>query len=153
MQMKKIMKSLLALSLIFTIYSAAEAQVRKVPGSVTDAFKAKYPSASNVEWHDHLSGFTAAFDNNGTHYEAKFNNKGVWQSTENKINESDIPAAVKDGLQKSKYADDWKIKDVYKIAIPEDKLQYRLEVKKGDIQKKNLLFSSEGKLLKDNLTI
>jgi hypothetical protein len=153
MQMKKIMKSLLALGLIFTIYSAAEAQVRKVPGSVTDAFKTKYPSASNVEWHDHLSGFTAAFDMNSTHYEAKFSNKGVWQSTENKINESDIPAPVKEGLQKSKYADDWKIKDVYKIAIPEDKIQYRLEVKKGDIQKKNLLFSSEGQLLKDNLTI
>ena len=151
--MKTIMKSLLALSLMFTLYTAAEAQVRKVPGTVTDAFKAKYPSASNVEWHDHLSGFTAAFDMNSTHYEARFSNKGVWQSTENKINESEIPAAVKDGLQKSKYADDWKIKDVYKIAVPEDKLQYRLEVKKGDIQKKNLLFSSEGKLLKDNLTI
>ena len=151
--MKKIMKSMLALSLIFTLYSAAEAQVRKVPGSVTDAFKAKYPSSSNVEWHDHLSGFTAAWDMNSTHYEARFSNKGVWQSTENKINESDIPAAVKEGLQKSKYATDWKIKDVYKIAIPEDKIQYRLEVKKGDTQKKNLLFSSEGQLLKDNLTI
>jgi hypothetical protein len=151
--MKRIMKSLLALSLIFTIYSTAEAQVRKIPGSVTDSFKVKYPSASNVEWHDHLSGFTATFDMNNTHYEARFSNKGVWQNTENKINESDIPAAVKDGLQKSKYADDWSIKDVYKIAVPENKLQYRLEVKKGDIQRKNLLFSSEGKLLKDNLTI
>jgi hypothetical protein len=153
MQMKKIMQSLLTLCLVFSIYNVAEAQVRKIPAEVTEAFKSKYASASNVEWHDHLTGFTAAFDMNSTHYEAKFTNKGVWQSTENKIDESELPQAVKDGFQKSKYADDWKIKEVYNIAVPDNKTQYRLEVKKGDIQKKNLLFNSEGKLLKDNLTL
>lgn len=151
--MKKIIYYSLALCLIFTIYNTADAQVRKVPAEVTEAFKTKYPSASNVEWRDRLSGFTAAFDADKIHYEARFNNKGVWLNTENKIPDSELPAVVKDGFQKSKYASEWTIKDAYKIEIPDSKFQYRVHIKKSDLQQKNLLFNSDGRLIKDNITL
>jgi len=151
--MKKILYYCLAFAFVLTIYNTADAQVRKVPAEVTETFRKKYPMATNIEWRDRLSGFTAAFDLDNIHYEAKFTNKGLWQGTENKIAESDLPAAVKDGFDKSKYAAEWTIKEAYKIISHEEKLTYRLQIQKNDIQKKNLLYSSEGRLIKDNITL
>ena len=151
--MKKIILYCLALSLTFSIYNTAHAQVRKIPAEVTEAFRSKYPMAKNVEWRDRLSGFTAVFDLDSVHYESKFTNKGFWQSTENKLPESELSDAVKDGFQKSKYSEEWTIKKVYKIALREDKTQYRLEIEKNDIQKKQLFFDPSGRLLRDNITL
>ena len=151
--MKKLINYCLALCVTFAIYNTADAQVRKVPAEVTEAFRQKYPTALNVEWRDRLSGFTANFDQNSVHYEAKFTNKGFWQSTENKVPEADILPAVKDGFQKSKYAEEWSIKQAYKIELREAKTQYRLDIQKNDIQKKQLFFDSTGRLLRDNITL
>jgi hypothetical protein len=131
--MKKIVYYCLALCLAFTTYGTADAQVRKIPAEVTEAFRGKYPTALNVEWRDRLTGFTAVFDLENIHYEAKFTNKGLWQNTENKINEAELPAAIK--------------------ALREEKTQYRLEIEKSDIQKKNLLFDSNGRLVSDKITL
>jgi hypothetical protein len=151
--MKRLINYCLALCLTFSIYNTADAQVRKVPAEVTEAFRQKYPTALNVEWRDRLSGFTANFDQNNVHYEAKFTNKGFWQSTENKVPDADILPAVKDGFQKSKYAEEWAIKQAYKIDLREAKTQYRLDIQKNDIQKKQLFFDSTGRLLRDNITL
>lgn len=149
--MKRIVPLLLfALSLSLT--NNVLAQVRKIPASVTEAFKAKYPNASNVEWKDKLSAFVAVFDNDGGHYEARFSNKAVWQHTEQSLDDDALPEAVKDGYAKSKFAE-WTIDQVHKIELPGNKVQYRVQAVKSDIQKKNLLFSSEGRLLKDNITL
>lgn len=150
--MKKLLHYCLAVCFVFALYHTTTAQVRKLPATVTESFRAKYPTALNVEWRDRISGFTAAFDLNNIHYEAKFNNKGIWQSTENEIAEKDMPEAVKDGFQKSKYAE-WSIDEIYKIQIPGEKIQYRIQIKKNDIQKKNLLYSSEGRLISDKITL
>lgn len=151
--MKKTIYYGLALFLAITIYSTVDAQVRKVPAEVTEAFRRKYPMATNLEWRDRLSGFTAAFDLESVHYEAKFTNKGDWQNTENQIAENDLLPAVKDGFQKSKYAEEWTIRHAYKIALREEKTQYRLEIQKNDIQKKHLYFDSTGRLLRDNIKL
>jgi hypothetical protein len=42
---------------------------------------------------------------------------------------------------------------VTKIELPGDEFHYKIEVSKGDIKKRNLYFSSEGRLLKDKLTL
>ena len=150
--MKKLMRYCLALGFVVALFGTATAQVRKVPATVTEAFRTKYPMALNVEWRDRLSGFTASFDQDNVHYESKFNNKGIWQSTENKVEEKDLPAPVKDGFEKSKFAE-WTIDEAYKIQIPGEKVQYRVQIEKSDIQKKNLLFSSEGRLISDKITL
>ncbi|WP_207512402.1 PepSY-like domain-containing protein [Longitalea luteola] len=151
--MKKTMYYCLMLFFALTLYSTVDAQVRKVPAEVTEAFRRKYPMATNLEWRDRLSGFTASFDLDNVHYEAKFTNKGDWQNTENKIPESELSPAIKDGFQKSKYAEEWTIKEAYKIALREARTQYRLEIQKNDIQKKHLYFDSTGRLLRDNIKL
>jgi len=143
--------SLLSVALIL-LADASFAQIRKIPAEVTEALKSKYPDASNVTWKDKITVFAASFEINSEKLEARFSSKGEWQSTETEINENDLPGDVKDGLNKSKYAD-WELTSIYNIDLPDDKVEYRIQVSKSDIQKKNLLFSSEGRLLKDNITL
>jgi hypothetical protein len=127
-------------------------QIRKLPAAVTETFKEKYPNASNVEWKDKLTLFVASFEDGGKKYEARFSNKGVWQQTEDEITEAELPEGVKEGLEKSKYAE-WEKTTIYHIWLPKEQTQYRISVKKSDLQKKNLLFSNGGRLLKDNITL
>ncbi len=150
--MKRAFYLLLALALIVTTGTVSFAQVRKIPSEVTEAFKQKYPTASNVEWRDKLSNFSAVFEADNIQYEARFNSKGEWQLTENEIDESDLPEAVKDGYDKSKYAD-WEIGKVHKIELSDGSFQYRVEAVKNDVRKKNLYFNSDGRLVKDRITI
>ncbi len=150
------MKKLLSLTLIsvflFTAQNTVMAQIRKVPAAVTEAFKKKYPSASNVEWKDKVTVFMARFDLDGKKSEARFSSKGEWKNTEQEIGEAGLPASVKDGYKKSKYAE-WTIGSAYKIDLPGDKTEYRVRAVKSDLQKKNLQFSSEGQLLRDDITL
>jgi hypothetical protein len=151
--MKKVFRLLPLLILASGIYSSASAQIRKIPAGVTEAFKDKYPNASQVEWKDKLTNFVAVFQDNGIQYEARFNKKGEWKDTENAIDTDELPEAVNEGYGKSKYADDWKIEAAFKIQLPNEKVNYRVLARKSDLQKKNILFNSEGRLLKDNMTL
>lgn len=146
----KILPVLLLLAVSFA--GSLTAQVRKIPAVVTEAFKAKYPNASNVEWTDKLTAFMARFDEKNLSYEAKFNSKGEWLSTENQIAQEQTPDAVNDGYSKSKFAD-WEIQTVHRIQLPGDVIQYRIFTQKSDLQKRNLFFSSEGRLLRENITL
>jgi hypothetical protein len=139
-----------ALFASFTVDSFA--QIRKIPAEVTGSFSQKYPDASNVEWRDRLTGFTASFTLDSGSYIASFDNKGEWESTETGIDQDDLPEAVKDGFEKSRYAD-WSVSQVSKIELPDNKVEYKIEVAKGDIKKRNLYFNSKGRLLKDKLTL
>jgi hypothetical protein len=150
------MKKYVVASLILILMSLAAipsfAQIRKIPSEVTEALKEKYPDADNVSWKDKITVFAASFELNNEKYEARFNDKGEWKSTEKEISESELPAEIKDGFEKSKYSE-WELKYVYNIELPDNEIQYRIQVAKNDIEKKNLLFNSDGKLLKDNITL
>jgi hypothetical protein len=130
----------------------ASAQFRKIPAEVTEAFKDKYPDTKNAEWKDKLSVFTVNFEMNDAKYVSKFNANGEWQQTEKEIEEADLPMDLKDGFEKSKYSN-WEIKQVGEIENKEGTIQYRLLVKKNNVEKKWLLFNSEGKLLKEMITL
>ena len=128
------------------------AQIRKIPAEVTNAFSEKYDDAKNVEWKDNLTAFVASFERKGDKYEAKFNKKGEWQSTEKELEISDLPRKVNDGFEKSKYAD-WQKNSVYEIQDLGKPLEYRVNVHKSGIQKKNLYFDINGKLLKESMSL
>lgn len=150
------MKKLFILSSLLTLISFSTfplfAQFRSVPGVVTDALKEKYPDATNVSWKDKISVFVASFETNNEKLEARFTEKGEWRSTEKQIQKDDLPQDVKEGWEKSKYAD-WELASIFTIELPDNVMQYRLQVAKNDLQKKNLLFNSDGKLLRDNITL
>ncbi len=145
--MKKILYFLLAAGSFF-ITTAAVAQIRSIPGVVTDSFKVKYPTAQSVTWGDKITNFQARFMLDGAEYTAKYSTKGEWQGSEKKIKQDDLPASVKDGLAKSKYTD-WTIRTVTTRYLPGNQTQYALAINKGDLNRKTLVFGSDGRLLKD----
>jgi Putative beta-lactamase-inhibitor-like, PepSY-like len=151
--MKKTIGLLLAVAFLSINGLTASAQFRKIPAEVTDAFSQKFPGATKVEWKDKLTGYSANFELNNESYLVNYNNKAEWESTEQEIDESDLPSEVKSGYDKSKYAADWTISKVEKIELPRDEIQYRLQIANGDIKKRNLYYNSDGRLLKDKLTI
>ena len=147
--MKKMSFLVAALFMFCSIF----AQIRKVPASVTDAFKSRYPHAESVEWRDKLTGFEASFTLNDADITASFANNGDWKSSEAKINYESLPPAVKDGFTKSKYAE-WEkgtIKEIQQMGKP---VQYRIYAEKSEpFQKRFLYFNADGRLVKDGLGI
>jgi hypothetical protein len=150
--MKKLFGFTAVLAFSLLLSTSTFAQLRKIPAEVTDAFITKYPDAKEVEWKDRLTNFTAGFSSAGKSYLASFNKKGEWQSTEQEVEQSELPDVIKDSFSKTKYAD-WEISKVIKIELPGDEEQYKLEIASGDIKKRNLYFNTKGRLLKDKLTI
>jgi Putative beta-lactamase-inhibitor-like, PepSY-like len=150
--MKKVIPFIFSMALLASASFSSFAQLRKIPAEVTNRFTEKYPMATNVEWKDKLSGFSASFTLDNLSYTAAFTNKGIWETTEQEIEESDLPETIKDSYEKSKYAE-WTIGKMDKIEMPDNVIQYRVEAIKSDIQKRNLYFSSTGRLLRDKLTL
>jgi hypothetical protein len=148
------MKSLLFTFMFLVLMGGmvATAQFRKIPAEVTEAFKDKYPATKNVAWRDKIGSFVVSFEMDAVKYEAKFSTKGEWLQTEKEIAEESLPAAVKDGYDKSKF-NNWEVKTISEIENKEGTVQYRIQVKKNNLEKKNLLFDNEGRMIKDALSI
>ena len=125
------------------------AQFRKIPAEVTDAFKAKYAKATAVSWRDKFSSFQADFKIGETEMKSTFNSQGEWLKTERKHVFITIPADVKDGFKKSKYAG-LTVSDITEVQEKDKVTQYKLTVKKGDLNKKRLIFSNTGQMISDN---
>lgn len=149
-----IMKNIVlcAAVIVFSI-SCVAAQLRKIPASVTDAFASRYPHAEKVEWRDKITSFEAGFTLNNVGMKAGFSGKGQWKYSEKSISFDDLPAGVKDGFAKSKYAD-WKKGNVTEVLEDGKELQYKVYAEKSSpFQKKYLYFNTNGKLLRDVLTL
>ncbi len=141
--------------LIFTLLGFAvtmQAQIRKIPSEVTDAFAARYPHAAKVSWKDNITVFEAQFILNAVEMSADFNGSGEWESSEKKIIFEDLPELVKDGFSKSKYID-WIKGSVVQIEKAEKPLQYRVFVRKSALEKRYLYFDTDGKLDREALTL
>ena len=149
MSKKSILLFLFAATLFTT--KQAHAQLRKIPAEVTNSFSEKFPDATNVEWRDQLIDFKVFFNEDDNKYVAKFSNQGEWKVTEQLIEIETLPKEVELGFSKSQYAN-WEIKEAAIIETPSSTTQYRIMVAKNNLNKKDLLFSNEGQLLKDNFT-
>jgi len=145
------MKKVLLFLAFATTVAFTDAQVRKIPSTVTDALTAKYPNAQTVSWKDKITSFEASFVNNGTTTEAYFKSTGDWIETDKELTYEALPSVVKDGFNKSKYAD-WKTGDVVEIQKPAG-TQYRIMVKKSDLDLKYLYFDTTGALVKEAMTL
>ena len=141
-------KKIVFFLLLVTAMVSANAQFRKVPAEVTEAFRVKYANASHVSWKDKFSSFQADYKVGEINMKSIFNSKGEWLKTETKYSFETLPDEVKDGFKKSKYAD-MNVSDVIQVEEKDKVTEYRMVVKKGDLSKKNLVFARTGQLLRD----
>ncbi len=141
--------------LIFLILPAAlitAPALASIPPKVTDAFQARYATATNVEWkHGIGSHFKASFNLGEYRLKAKFDRKGNWLESEKIIAQNKLPMTVKNNLRKSKYGD-WKIKSSYEEYLPNEKPQYHITAAKGSsvtkgFMTKSLTFDHHGQLM------
>ena len=92
------------------------------------------------------------FQLNGYTITANFSSKGEWEGSERELSFDQLPGEVKDGFSKSKYADHQK-NTAYEVQQLGKPLQYRINVQKSSLKKKNLYFDVNGKLLKETIVL
>ena len=148
--MKKYLSTALLLTICFINISAF---AQKVPEKVKDAFQEMYPSAKEVVWENQLVRYIVSFENKNVSSRAIYSSSGNWQNTTTALSDREVPETVKEGFDKSKYAEDWEIQKTEIVESPKYDLLYKVYVAKNEIQKKNLFFTKEGRLLKENLTL
>lgn len=136
--MKSLRIATLALCLSLTT-TAGFAQITSVPEQAKENFAKQYPAATGVKWSNDIVNVNVEFDLDGEHMNAEYSNKGIWKSTQKECSYDKLTDAVKDGFQKSKYADQ-EVADVKTIYLPGDVVQYRLKVEKNDLREKISLF-------------
>lgn len=142
---------LLALAFCFSA-AIASAQIRETPEAVKTAFAAQYPGAEGVKYDDILTSIHVNFVLNGEKMIAKYTNKGAWKETEKEWSYDKVPTDVRDGFEKSKYAD-WQVKEAAIVYYPKGAERYRLKVENGELNKKYLYFNQNGRLIRDARTL
>lgn len=148
----KLFRTLLLAGISVFFINGINAQVTSVPQQAKDNFAAQYPDAENVTWDNDLINVNARFELNGKKMNAEYNNRGIWKSTLEDSDFESLPDEVKDGFEKSKYADR-QVTDVKIVYLPGDVMQYRIKAEKNDLQKKFLYFNTKGRLVRDANTI
>ncbi|RYG16786.1 MAG: hypothetical protein EOO07_12510 [Chitinophagaceae bacterium] len=142
---------LLAILLILA-FNFSYSQITSVPQSAKDAFAKQYPTAQDIDWSNDVVNVNVRFSLEGESMNAEYSNKGIWKNTFQNSSVEKLPAAVQDGLSKSKYADR-EVTDVKIVHLPANVTQYRIKVEKNDVQKKYLYFNETGKLVRDAITL
>lgn len=114
--------------------------------AVEQAFNQKYPN-TKATWEIEQGYYKAEFHENRKEKEAWFNPAGQWMLTETDISYQELPDAVKNHFEKSKYAL-WKVEDVDLLERPQMENIYVMEVEKGKTEF-DLVYSASGILLKE----
>ena len=146
------MKHLFNLLFAMVITISATAQFRDIPGAVTNAFKAKYPEATNVQWDDRVTNFQAKFLKDSATYEARFDKNGTWIETEKAITFDALPEAVKSAFRSSKYSD-YSIRTVAEIEKANGGKELRLYIRDNVLKRKYVYYSPDGTFLRDDTKI
>ena len=90
--MKK--KPLFALLSIISLLIGCEVDIKQPPIAVRQAFEAKFPGATHVEWEKLLSSYKADFHHEGREKEAQFDGTGAWERTKTELTIFDVPGPV-----------------------------------------------------------
>lgn len=117
----------------------------KVPANVQASFKKQFPKATKTQWEMENTDYEVEFKDNGIEYSAVYNKDGQWLSTEQEIKKAELPAAVKQAVEKE--FPKAELEETEKITYPNNSMAYEMEVEQGE-QKFEVQFSADGKLLK-----
>ena len=150
----QVMKKSLSLIVILlsVFYSVGHSQIREIPKIVEETFTSQYKGATNIDYKDQLVRVDVHFELEGEEMIATYSNKGLWRGTEKAWTFEKLPEEVKDGFQKSKYADR-EVEDTKVLYLPGGAEQYRILAKKNGVEKKYLYFNTKGRLLRTSLTL
>lgn len=127
-------------------------QLREIPKAVEETFSQQYNGAANVDYRDQLVRVDVCFELKGEKMTASYTNKGIWKETVKEWDFDKLPGEIKNGFQKSKYADR-EVEETKVLYLPGGSEQYRIKVRKSDVEKKYLYFNISGRLLRELITL
>ncbi len=118
----------------------------RVNREIEEAFRARYPHASRVEWECQRGYYVADFYQNKIETQAWFTPQAVWHMTETDVRYADLPQAVRSAFEQSEYAG-WRINDIDMLEYYDRDTVYIIEVEQGNVEY-DLYFSQDGVLVK-----
>lgn len=125
----------------------------KVPVDIQNAFSAKYPNITRVEWETKSEFYVADFRDNTYDASAWFTANGIWKMTEIDIPFTALPDVVKRSFEGSEYASaSWKVDDVDKLERQELETVYIIEVESNS-QEVDLYYAEDGILIKAEIDV
>ncbi len=146
-------KRVVALAVCLTfICGISFSQIREIPKVVEETFANQYKGASDIDFKDQLVRVDVYFILDGESMIASYTNKGLWKETQKEWSFDKLPDEVKNGFEKSKYADR-EIEEVIVLYLPGGLEQYRLKAKKNGVEKKYIYFNPKGRLLREAVTL
>lgn len=146
-------KGIVLLTFSLLVFSGISfSQIREVPKAVEETFSNQYEGASNIDFKDQLVRVDVHFELEGEKMIASYTNKGLWKETQKEWDFDKLPEEVKDGFEKSKYADR-DVDETIVLYLPGGIEQYRLKAKKSGVEKKYLYFNPKGRLLRESVTL
>jgi Putative beta-lactamase-inhibitor-like, PepSY-like len=145
-------KTLIFFSVLTLFANLSFAQIREIPKAVEETFSNQYNGASDIDYKDQLTRVDVHFELNGEKMVASYTNKGIWKGTEKEWEFEKLPGEVKDGFNKSVYADR-EVEETKVLYLPGGTTQYRIKAKKNGVEKKYLFFNTKGRLLRTAITL
>ena len=128
------------------------AQVTTIPEQAKEHFFKQYPDAKDVQWVNDVVNVNVKFEQDSNKLNAEYSNKGIWKKTLKEWHYDKLPADVKEGLSKSKYAGR-EVLETKVVYLPGYVIQYRLKVVKSDFERKFLYFNTGGRLVRTNVAL
>jgi|SRR6185436_4049569 len=146
--MKKKIMLLLGVAFFCVTSYAQKITADKVPAEVTSAFKAKFPEAKDIDWEmEKANEYEAGFKLNEVEQSASFTADGKWMETEAEIKVSELPAEVKQSIEKQ--FPGFKTEEASKIDNAQHGTCYEAEIEKGN-ESYEVLLNAKGDVLSKN---
>ena len=126
-------------------------RVSDVPKAVLNTLEAKFPNVSRAEWENKQEYYVAEFWQEGMDTHVWIDSKAEWKMTELDLGThlELLPSAVFNAFQNSQYAN-WRVDDIDKYERP-DRTFYLIEIETKGEKDRDLFFSIDGSLLKDEV--
>ncbi|MDO1512847.1 PepSY-like domain-containing protein [Maribacter confluentis] len=145
MKNKHILTGALATLGIF-IGSAQDIDTNTVPANLKDTFEQSYPTANDVEWEKEGTSYKVEFEINAQDHEIWYATDGTTTKTEQELTEADLPQAIRTAITNT-YAG-YKVDEVEKTT-ENGSTTYEVELKKGWINEKDVVFNADGTVLRE----
>ena len=139
----------LALCGVVTLQSCSDDDdPTNVSEAIQNAFKAKYPSATNETWEIKSGYYVAEFWENGKEPDVWFTSDAEWRMTETDLGRDKnlLPDEVRTAFESSEYKT-WRTEDIDKYERP-DKTFYLIEVETAGKTDHKLFYAPDGTLIK-----
>lgn len=151
--MKKNMLYLLMAVIVLAMGTSCEKEddIRNVSPEFTEALNSMYPDVFMAQWERQGGYIVAEFYADGVEHNVWYTTEAVWCMTETDFGRSfdKLPEPVQEAFKGSVYGNGWNVDDIDKYERVSDTF-YLIEVEKRGERDRDLYYSPDGVLLKDD---